>query len=128
ARELAHRELLKRNSGVLQQGKRAALEFAIGPDHPQDSGREEEFPLPRGFVLLPEIERPRREFRVRLVGPICPADNPRLPARRSPRISRTPGIQQRDPSPTAKKIKGSPSAKRARANDCDMRLGSHLWK
>jgi hypothetical protein len=81
AREFAYLELLERDCGIVQEGYRGTLEGVILFDHPEHADGEEEFSLPLGFVLLPEIEGSRRQFRVRLIGSVRAADDPRLTTR-----------------------------------------------
>src|SRR4029077_20304007 len=116
AGKLFHVQLLEIDASVFQRRERPALESGIAFGHPQHSKGKEEFTLPLSFVFLPEIKRARGKPGIGLIGPVSAADYPRLATRRCPRISRTPGIDERDPRSTAKKIKSSPSAERARAD------------
>ncbi len=76
AREFAYVELLERDSGIFQKRYRGTLEGVVLFDHPQHSDGEKEFSLPLDFVVLPEIEGARGEFRVGLIGAVRAADDP----------------------------------------------------
>src|SRR6266849_5900826 len=57
--------------------------------------------LPAALVLLPQLERARRETRVDRAGTIRRANDSGLAAGAGARVARPPGVHQRDPSATA---------------------------
>src|SRR5438876_2071537 len=55
-----------------------------------------QFQVPAPLVLLPQLERARREVRVDPAGAVGPTDHPGLTARAGARVAGPPGVHQRD--------------------------------
>ena len=86
----------------------------------------QKFPLPPPLIFSPQLQRPRREFCIRLAGTVSCAHDARFAARRSPRIARTPRIQQSDACAALKQVQRSPSAKGPGANYRNVKFGFHF--
>ena len=70
---LRRREFVKLDLRVPQRFDRSSLEGVIASrSHPEDSGAVQELALPLALVLCPQLERPSRHLRVRLIGPYVP--------------------------------------------------------
>ena len=90
-------QLLIFDLGRAQHLYRSALKDVIAfRSHPQNAGAVQELLLPLPLVFRPQEECARRHCGIWLVGPVSPAHDARLSARRRSRISRSPGIEQRD--------------------------------
>ncbi len=107
---------------------RSALKDVIAfRSHPQNASAVQELLLPLPLVFRPQEECARRHCGIWLVGPVSPAHDARLSARRRSRISRSPGIEQCDLRAALEQVQGSPSAESSGSHDRDMRSGFH-WK
>src|SRR2546427_6629835 len=68
------------------------------------------FQVPAPLVLLPQLERARREVRVDPAGAVGPADHPGLTARAGARVAGPPGVHQRDAGAAPQQVERGPAA------------------
>src|SRR5258706_4098047 len=126
--QFAAGQLLERNCSVFQHWQGAAFEFSIALHHPQHADGMKKFLLPLRLVFAPELNRARRDLRIRLVWSVCSAHYAGLTARRRSRAARSPCIEECDASTATKKIERRPSAEGAPANHCNMRSVIHEFR
>src|SRR5260370_15031154 len=71
-----------------------------------------QFEGPAPLVLLPQLERARREVCVDPAGAVGPADHPGLTARAGARVAGPPGVHQRDAGAASQQVECGPAAER----------------
>src|SRR5580658_34807 len=81
--------------------------------------------LPAAFVLCPELEGAGGHLGVGLIRPVGAPHDPRLSARRCPRIAGSPGVEQRDARAALEKMQSRPAAEGSGADHRDVWFGFH---
>ena len=109
AGRLGTRQLLEHDPRLLEERERRALVRIVVLHEPQHADRVVQPAPPAALMRLPQCEGAHRQVRVDRAGAVRRANDARLTARAGARVSRPPGVEQRDAGAAAQQPERRPA-------------------